>query len=69
MVSLWKVRKDLRTVQELTGHKTIAMTCRYAHLFPAYQLSAVEQLTEINRAIRNGKSDAPTDTRTNANVL
>jgi len=55
---------DLRTVQELMGHKTIAMTCRYAHLAPTYQLAAVERLAEINRAIKEGKSKAPTDTRT-----
>ena len=35
---------DLRTVQELMGHKTIQMTCRYAHLAPAHQLAAVERL-------------------------
>ena len=69
MVSFWKVRKDLRTVQKLMGPKTTAMTFRYAHLVLAYPLSAVEQLAEINRAIRNGKSDAPTDPRTNTNVL
>ncbi len=28
---------DLRTVQELMGHKTIQMTCRYAHLGPPGQ--------------------------------
>ena len=55
---------DLRTVQELMGHKSISMTCRYAHLAPPYQLAAVEQLAEINRAIKEGKSEVPTDTRT-----
>jgi site-specific recombinase XerD len=35
---------DLRTVQELMGHKGIQMTCRYAHLDPAHQLAAVERL-------------------------
>ena len=35
---------DIRTVQELLGHKAIAMTCRYAHLAPAHQLAAVEKL-------------------------
>lgn len=35
---------DLRTVQELMGHKTIQMTCRYAHLAPAHQSAAVERL-------------------------
>ena len=36
---------DLRTVQELMGHKTITMTLRYSHLSPAHKLAAVERLT------------------------
>ena len=36
---------DLHTVQELMGHKTIAMTLRYAHLSPAHKLDAVQRLT------------------------
>jgi site-specific recombinase XerD len=35
---------DLRTVQELLGHKTIAMTVRYSHLAPKHTLAAVERL-------------------------
>jgi hypothetical protein len=35
---------DLRTVQELMGHKTIAMTVRYARLAPKHALAAVERL-------------------------
>lgn len=35
---------DLRTVQELMGHKTIAMTLRYSHLSPEHQLDAVQRL-------------------------
>lgn len=35
---------DLRTVQELMGHKDIRMTCRYAHLAPGHKLGAVELL-------------------------
>jgi site-specific recombinase XerD len=35
---------DLRTVQELAGHKSIAMTCRYAHLTPGHHQAAVEML-------------------------
>lgn len=37
---------DLRTVQELMGHKTIQMTCRYAHLAPSHQLAAVDRLDQ-----------------------
>jgi integrase len=37
---------DLRRVQELAGHKTIAMTRRYAHLAPAHLQAAVEKLVE-----------------------
>ena len=43
---------DLRTVQELLGHKTRTMTLRYSHLSPAHQLDAVKRL------------DAPTGTTT-----
>jgi integrase len=35
---------DLRTVQELMGHKTIAMTLRYAHLSPDHKRKAIEIL-------------------------
>ena len=35
---------DLRTVQELMGHKGLAMTLRYAHLAPEHKLSAVQRL-------------------------
>jgi integrase len=37
---------DLRTVQELMGHKTIAMTARYAHLAPEHLRSAVNKLAK-----------------------
>jgi integrase len=35
---------DLRTVQELMGHRTITTTMRYAHLAPAHKAEAVERL-------------------------
>ena len=47
---------DIRTVQELLGHKTIAMTVRYSHLAPKHTLAAVERL--------DAPQDSPTDTTT-----
>ena len=38
---------DLRTVQELAGHKTISMTVRYAHLAPEHNQAAIEKLDAI----------------------
>jgi site-specific recombinase XerD len=40
---------DLRTVQELAGHKNIAMTCRYAHLAPSHQQAALETLVGVKK--------------------
>jgi site-specific recombinase XerD len=48
---------DLRTVQELMGHKSIQMTVRYSHLTPKHTLAAVERLA-------GGASETPTDTKT-----
>jgi hypothetical protein len=39
---------DLRTVQELMGHKTIQMTLRYAHLAPGHLAEAVQRLSGTN---------------------
>lgn len=43
------VMKDvnLRTVQELAGHKTISMTTRYAHLAPEHNQAAIEKLDPV----------------------
>jgi site-specific recombinase XerD len=43
---------DLKTVQELMGHKTIAMTARYAHLSPEHKLSALERLVPAGKRTR-----------------
>jgi len=48
---------DIRTVQELLGHKSIAMTVRYSHLRPKHTLAAVERLAGAN-------TEAPTGTKT-----
>jgi integrase len=39
-------RVEIRTVQELMGHKSITMTMRYAHLSPQDRIAALEKLCE-----------------------
>jgi integrase len=50
---------DLRTVQELMGHKTLAMTLRYAHLSPAHQRDAVQRLNREPTATTTATSVQP----------
>ena len=52
---------DIRTVQELLGHKTIGMTVRYSHLAPKHTLAAVERL--------DAPTETPTDTTTDTRVF
>jgi site-specific recombinase XerD len=47
---------DLRTVQELAGHKDIKMTTRYAHLAPSHKLAAVDRLAEYRRMQELGET-------------
>jgi site-specific recombinase XerD len=35
---------DIRSVQELMGHKTLTMTLRYSHLSSAHRIAAVRLL-------------------------
>ncbi len=41
---------DLRTLQELLGHKTVTMTLRYTHLTPAHNLAAVQRLCDTKNS-------------------
>ena len=50
---------DIKTVQDLLGHKTIQMTLRYSHLSPQHQLEAVQRLCDTKPAQKE-----PTDTKT-----
>jgi site-specific recombinase XerD len=52
---------DIRTVQELMGHKTISMTVRYSHLAPKHTLAAVERL--------DAPTAEPTDTTTDTGTV
>jgi len=62
---------DLRTIQELMGHKTLAMTLRYAHLSPTH-LHAAVRLIDAPSGGRTGTKPAPDRARreaTNGQVL
>jgi site-specific recombinase XerD len=52
---------DIRTIGELLGHKTLAMTMCYAHLAPAHNAAAVDKLVP--------HLTADTGTRTDTSVL
>ena len=52
--------ENLRTVQELMGHKQISMTVRYSHLAPQHQLAAVERLAATSPVPETANSTATT---------
>jgi integrase len=52
---------DIRTVQQLAGHKTLAMTMRYAHLSPEHKMRAIDMLSydEATPAPTHATPDTP----------
>jgi integrase len=53
---------NLRTVQQLMGHKTLAMTVRYSHLSSAHQQDAVQLLCGAKPTVPNEPTSTTTDT-------
>jgi integrase len=51
---------DLKTVQELTGHKTFAMTLRYSHLSPEHKQGAIEKLADVIGGIPQNADEVAT---------
>ncbi len=48
---------DLKTVQELLGHKSFEMTLRYAHLSPEHKKAALDILCKRLARNPNGQHD------------
>ena len=47
---------DIRTIQELLGHQSLAMTLRYAHLSPTHKRDAVRHLERAPTGTTTGTS-------------
>ena len=60
---------DLRTVQELMGHKTIQMTCRYTHLAPQHRLAAVQRLCDTEMVLNESATKTATTAFLNQSVV
>ena len=56
---------DITTVKELLGHKTLAMTLRYAHLAPSHKVKAVNVLDNT----LNGNEEKDSDELSSAQLL
>jgi len=48
---------DIRTVGELLGHRSLAMTMRYSHLAPAHNTAAVDRLVPVLQTATDTKTD------------
>jgi site-specific recombinase XerD len=49
---------DIYTVGTILGHKSLAMTMRYAHLAPEHHAAAIDRLASVSRKA----TGTPTDT-------
>ena len=54
----------LKTIQVLAGHKTIAITARYANLAPNTLQTAVEMITDAARVVRGSPEQSGTGSGT-----
>lgn len=59
---------DLRTVQELLGHKTMEMTLRYSHLSPEDQLDAIKRLDSRGTGTTTAPRSQPLHARRQASA-
>jgi integrase len=55
---------DMKTVQTLARHKTLAMTARYVHLAPGAETAALRKLTAF-QSLQQNQPDTRTDTEHN----
>lgn len=59
---------DIRTVQELMGHKTIGMTVRYSHLSAPHKKDAMKKLDRYWKPLATQKKATNTTTNTEAST-
>ena len=45
---------DLRTLQEILGHKSFQMTLRYSHLSPEHRREAIKKMDVVSHPMDTG---------------